>query len=106
MAIVATSNTNKPATGRGSKRRMRLWLTFMILFMGWAAYTFIGQMKQQSETALRYETIEQQRNEAVARKQELNKQIERLNDPEYIEQLATKEQGMVKEGEKVIQVIE
>lgn len=77
----------------------------MVLFMGWAAYTFFGQMKQQSETSLRYATIEQQRNDAVLQQQELNEQIDKLNDPEYIEQLATKEQGMVKEGEKVIQVI-
>lgn len=106
MAIASASSSNKSTNRHGTKRRMKLWLTFMILFMGWAAYTFFGQMKQQSETALRFSAIEQQRDEAMLQQQELNKQIDKLNDPEYIEQLATKEQGMVKEGEKVIQVIE
>ncbi|QAY67436.1 FtsB family cell division protein [Paenibacillus protaetiae] len=105
MAIVAATNSNKPAARPGSKRRMKIWLAFMVIFMGWAAYTFFGQMQQQQETASRYATMKQQRDEAIQQKQSLSEQIDKLNDPEYIEQLATKEQGMVKEGEKVIQVV-
>lgn len=94
----AAANKNIPA----AKRRYKLWMTFIVLFMGWAGYTLFGQMQQQKATNHKLTTIESGMEETKAATEALKREVERLNDPEYISQLATKEQGMVKEGEKQI----
>ncbi|MCR2807218.1 FtsB family cell division protein [Paenibacillus soyae] len=94
----ATAKQSAPA----SKRRYRLWMMFVVLFMGWAGYTLFGQMQQQKATYQKLTTIEDGIEETRAQTEELTKRVEQLNDPEYISQLATKELGMVKEGEQQI----
>ncbi|NIK80094.1 cell division protein DivIC [Paenibacillus castaneae] len=97
-----TAAVNKTSGNAGTKRRFKLWMMFIVLFMGWAAYTFFGQMQRQEATSIRLATIQDQIAAATKESNALKRQIERLNDQEYIEQLATKEQGMVKEGEQQI----
>lgn len=102
---MTTAAVNKSAVNAGSKRRVKLWMMFIVLFMCWAAYTFLGQLKQHDATQLRLTTVQKQLEETTQQTQQLQQQIDRLNDPEYIEQLATKDQGMVKKGVQQIQVI-
>ncbi|KQO14131.1 septum formation initiator family protein [Paenibacillus algorifonticola] len=102
---MATAAANKLTVNPGSKRRIKMWMMFIVLFMGWAAYTFFGQIQQQNATELRLAAVMKQKEEATNQAQQLQQEIERLNDPEYIAQLATKGQGMVKEGEQQIQVV-
>ncbi|MFD0591115.1 septum formation initiator family protein [Paenibacillus sp. GCM10027627] len=99
---MATATKNRSANGSASKRRYKLWMMFIVLFLGWAGYTLFGQMQQQKATYLKLTTIESNIKEAKAGTEALKREVERLNDPEYISQLATKEQGMVKEGEQQI----
>ncbi|MFF2484458.1 septum formation initiator family protein [Paenibacillus sp. NPDC058071] len=89
----------------GTKRRIRIWGMCLVLFLCWAAYTFFGQMEQQGKLEIRLTAVQQQLEETTKTAKGLQLQIDQLNDPEYIEQLATKEQGMVKKGERSIQVI-
>ncbi|WP_169090045.1 FtsB family cell division protein [Paenibacillus sp. PL91] len=99
---MATAAVNKTQGNAGTKRRFKLWMMFIVLFMGWAAYTIFGQMQQKNATGVKLNTIQGQIEASIKETEALKRQIERLNDPEYIEQLATKEQGMVKEGEQQI----
>lgn len=99
---MATAAVNKTQGNSGTKRRFKLWMMFIVLFMGWAAYTIFGQMQQKNATGVKLNTIQGQIEASIKETEALKRQIERLNDPEYIEQLATKEQGMVKEGEQQI----
>ncbi|WP_028609589.1 FtsB family cell division protein [Paenibacillus harenae] len=99
---MATAAVNKSPGNAGTKRRFKLWMMFIVLFMGWAAYTVFGQMQQKEETVLRMSAIQSQIDASTKQTEELKRQIERLNDQEYIEQLATKDQGMVKQGEQQI----
>jgi cell division protein DivIC len=99
---MATASVNKTISNAGTKRRFKLWMMFIVLFMGWAAYTIFGQMKQQDATSMRLTTIQGQIDASTKESDALKQQIERLNDPEYIAQLATKEIGMVKKGETQI----
>lgn len=92
----------KVTVNKAAKRRFKIWFMFVVLFLGWAGYTLFGQYQQQIETSNKLTSLQQQVEEAIAESAVLQKQIERLNDPEYIAQLATKEQGMVKEGERQI----
>lgn len=99
---MATAAANKSMSGSAAKRRYKLWMMFIVLFMGWAGYTLFGQMQQQKATYLKLTTIESAMEETKADTEALKREVERLNDPEYISQLATKEQGMVKQGEQQI----
>ncbi|MGO4548715.1 septum formation initiator family protein [Paenibacillus sp. 2TAB23] len=93
----ATADTKMPGNA-GTKRRFKLWMMFIVLFMGWAAYTIFGQMQQKNATGIKLNAVQSQIDASVQETEALKRQVERLNDPEYIEQLATKEQGMVKKG--------
>lgn len=99
---MATATVNKSTSYAAAKRRYKIWLMFIVLFMGWAAYTIFGQMQQERETNIKLLSKQKEIEAATADSEALKLQIERLNDPEYIAQLATKEQGMVKEGEQQI----
>jgi cell division protein DivIC len=99
---MATAAVNKAPGNPGTKRRFKIWLMFIVLFMGWAGYTIFGQMQQKDATGVKLASIQEQLDVSTQETEALRRQIERLNDPEYIEQLATKEQGMVKKGEKQI----
>ncbi|ACS98735.1 MULTISPECIES: FtsB family cell division protein [Paenibacillus] len=101
-----TTATANPSTGNaGSKRRLRIWAMCITLFLCWAAYTFIGQIKDARATQAQLTEIKKQVDDSTLQSKQLQQQIDRLNDPEYIRQLATKEQGMVTPGEQQIQVI-
>ncbi|OBZ15479.1 MULTISPECIES: septum formation initiator family protein [Bacillales] len=99
---MATAAVNKTPGNAGTKRRFKLWMMFIVLFMGWAGYTIFGQMQQKNATGVKLTTIQGQLEASTKETEALKRQIERLNDPEYIEQLATKEQGMVKKGAQQI----
>jgi Septum formation initiator len=96
---MATGTSNKAS---GAKRRYKLWLMFIVMFLCWAAYTLYGQMTEGMATGEKLASIEAQMEEAQQETERLKHEIEKLNDPEYIAQLATKEQGMVKQGERQI----
>lgn len=93
---------NKTPGNTGTKRRFKLWMMFIVLFMGWACYTIFGQMQQKNATGVKLNTILGQIDASAKETEAIKRQIERLNDTEYIEQLATKELGMVKKGESQI----
>ncbi|OMF25276.1 hypothetical protein BK133_21775 [Paenibacillus sp. FSL H8-0548] len=99
---MAAAAINKTSGNAGTKRRFKLWMMFIVLFMGWAGYTLFGQMQQKNITGDKLALIQEKLDVSAKETAELKRQIERLNDPEYIEQLATKEQGMVKNGEQQI----
>ncbi|MDF2835772.1 MAG: septum formation initiator [Paenibacillus sp.] len=100
---MATATAAKKSAGTAAaKRRYKIWTMFILLFLGWAGYTLFGQLQQQKATYEKLTSVESQIEAAKATNEELKRQVERLNDPEYISQLATKEQGMVKQGEQQI----
>jgi len=90
----------------GSRRRLRLWLAFVAIFMTWAIYTWFNQAAAHGDTGLKLAAAQQKLAESEAESEALQLQIERLGDPEYIKELARKEQGMIMPGEKPIQVTE
>ncbi|MUT67686.1 septum formation initiator family protein [Paenibacillus sp. NEAU-GSW1] len=101
----ASAAANNSTFNQGTRRRLRIWGMGCVLFMCWAAYTFIGQWNEHKAMETKLSTVQKQLEEASVETKQLQLQIDRLNDPEYIEQLATKEQGMVKDGQQPIQVI-
>ncbi|THF74495.1 FtsB family cell division protein [Cohnella fermenti] len=98
------SNTAASAASVGLRRRLKLLLTVVVLFMSWAAYTLVVQYNQATERTGQLVEAKKQLSDAQAKNLSLKQEIARLNDPEYVGQIARKEQGMRLPGEKSIQV--
>ena len=93
---------NKLTVNPGSKRRIKMWMMFIVLFMGWAAYTFFGQIQQQNATELRLAAVMKQKEDATNQAQQLNRKLSGLTIQNILRSLQPKSQGMVKEGEQQI----
>ncbi|MFC4600586.1 FtsB family cell division protein [Cohnella hongkongensis] len=83
----------------GARRRLKLLLFVVILFLSWAGYVLITQSGQIDDRSRQLEEANRKLADAQARNEELKLQIERLNDDEYIGQLARKEHGLGLPGE-------
>ena len=88
----------------GARRRLKLLMIVMVLFMSWAAYTLINQYGQISDRRAELQENAKKLSDAQAKSEALRQEIARLNDPEYIGQIARKEQGMGLPGEQPIQI--
>jgi len=73
--------------------------------MGWAVYTSVQQLEARSETIKTLKALQDQVAAAEQRQAELESEIERLGNPEYIKELARKN-GLTMPGEQPIQVTE
>lgn len=104
----AQSNTKKQNAAKsvGARRRLRIWLTFMILFMGWASYTYIaqsGEIGDKSHQLAERQASKEQHEQTL---EQLKYEINRLKDPEYIGQIAMKKYGLFKPGEIPLRISE
>ena len=95
---MATANTSQLQ----AKRRKRAYLFVVLVFVCWASFTAINQSNDKDALLVKYENTELEKQKIETKKAELEKQVVLLQDPEYISQLATKEQGMVYEGQQQI----
>ncbi|MCM3786505.1 septum formation initiator family protein [Neobacillus mesonae] len=86
----------------GARRRIMLWLAFIVCFTGWAGYTFYNQSVQIADKNAKLEQANQINSDTEQEMTELKSEVERLQDPEYIGQLARKKYGMFMPGETPI----
>ncbi|HIW31547.1 MAG TPA: septum formation initiator family protein [Candidatus Paenibacillus intestinavium] len=86
----------------GAKRRFKILFVLAAIFLAWAGYTFLNQSNQHDAVQEKLMSLESNRDLISQELDSLTTQVKLLNDPEYMAQLATKEQGMVKEGEQQI----
>ncbi|MBB3114124.1 cell division protein DivIC [Paenibacillus phyllosphaerae] len=101
---MATARTGKSTAQAGTKRRLRIWLLFVVMFMLWASYTLFAQLDSQREAESKLDEVQLKIQVATKQMEDLKLQIDRLNDPEYIQQVARRDQNMIKPGEKSIVV--
>lgn len=92
-------NSNVKSSATGAKRRKFIWFIFVAAFFGWAGYIFFAQgallADKKDELAKKQES-----NENVNKSlHQLKYEVSRLNDDEYIGQLARKWYNMYPEGE-------
>ena len=102
MATPASAASTSASAG--ARRRLKLLLVVVVLFMSWAVYTLFLQYHQNSIRTAQLRDEQAKLAEAQKKNDSLKQEIVRLNDPEYIGQIARKEQGMGLPGEKSIQV--
>jgi cell division protein DivIC len=88
----------------GARRRLKLLLFIMVLFMSWALYVIIVQYGQISDRSSQLREADKKLTDAKVKSEALKQQIARLNDPEYIGQIARKEHGLGMPGEVPIKI--
>ncbi|WP_084778002.1 FtsB family cell division protein [Saccharibacillus sacchari] len=98
---VRRTSSNRQQSG---KKRLRLWAVLMIVLFGWAGYTFFGQSSVIADKASKLEASQTVRAESEKTLGEVKAEIKRLQDPEYISQIARKEYNMYKPEEIPIRV--
>ncbi|MDO7908583.1 septum formation initiator family protein [Paenibacillus sp. JX-17] len=83
----------------GGRRRIMIWLVSMLLFAGWAACTFFSQSSQLEDKKAKLAKQEQDKAEMQQAVKQLQYEVGRLQDSEYIGQLVRSKYGMYKPGE-------
>lgn len=88
----------------GARRRLRLLMIVMVMFLSWAAYILANQYGQMNDRRDELQETNRKLTDAQAKSDALKQETTRLNDPEYIGQIARKDQGMGLPGEQPIQI--
>ncbi|MFC5530026.1 FtsB family cell division protein [Cohnella yongneupensis] len=88
----------------GVRRRMKLLLFVMVIFMSWAVYVLYVQHGLMGDRAGDLQEADKKLNDATVQSEALKQKIVQLNDREYVEELARKEQGMGYPGEIPLEI--
>lgn len=86
---------------RGQKRRKRLLLLIIIPFCVWAGFTWYDQEAALSEKKQNLLKVGQSLNQVKLENQELIYQVNKLNDKEYIAEIARRDYHLSKPGEVI-----
>jgi cell division protein DivIC len=97
MTTPSPSHVNR----KGQKRRIRLFLFFVLCLFVWIGYTLYLQGGMLSEKEAELETLKKEAAEVQQQQAELAYKASRLNDQEYIAELARKEWFFTKPGESI-----
>lgn len=84
---------------RGQKRRIRLFMFFVLCFSIWTGYTIYLQSGVLKEKEAQLEALKQEAAQIQQQQAELQYKASRLNDKEYIAELARKHYNLSKPGE-------
>jgi cell division protein DivIC len=95
------SNSPSSSNKQGQKRRIRLVMFFMLCFSVWTGYTVYLQSGILSEKERELENLRQEAAVVQQTQAELSYKANRLNDKEYIAELARKQLFLSKPGEKI-----
>jgi len=96
--------TTPSPTAKGQKRRIRISLFIVLFFSIWTGYTLYLQSGVLAEKEAQLEALKQEAASVQQKQTELIYKVSRLNDKEYIAELARKHFFLSKPGE-IIYVI-
>ena len=80
----------RPAAGKGKRRRVRLFMLILLGFMVWAGFTIYDQYTLAQVKADHLRETEQRFYEQKQINEQYKRDIKRLQDMEYIEQMINK----------------
>ncbi|MDU0206102.1 MULTISPECIES: FtsB family cell division protein [Paenibacillus] len=95
---------NKRSSSVGSKRRLRFLMIFVLCFMSWAAVNIWGQFAKLHEKRNAVANMEQQLVDAKKVKEQTQKEISRLHNDEYLDQIIRRDFHYSKTGETPLSV--
>lgn len=88
------------------RRRMKVFVPLLALPIIFISFTAFAQHQQNQELADELASTEQTLEDATAKEEQLLKQIERLNDDNYIARMARSEFYLSEEGEIIFNLLE
>lgn len=91
---------------KGQIRRKRIMYLFLGSFLIWASYNWYEQSKVVQAKKEELQQLEQQLAERLEEKAMLEYKLQRLNDPEYLANLARSNLYLSKPGEIIFTIIE
>lgn len=94
----------RTVSSKGKKRRVRLFMLILTGFMIWAGITIYDQHTFTQAKADQLEETAAKLDEVRSLNEDYKREIERLQDPEYIEQRIYKDLQMKKDGDTLYQV--
>ncbi|WP_289139925.1 septum formation initiator family protein [uncultured Brevibacillus sp.] len=86
---------------KGQRRRMRLFFFFVLCFFIWTGYTLYLQSGVLAQKKTELETLKQEAAALQQKQEELTYEASRLNDQEYLAELARKRIFYTKQGESI-----
>lgn len=90
-----------PINRKGQRRRMRLFFFFILCFFVWTGYTLYLQSGVLAEKKSELEALKQEAVVLQQKQEELTYEASRLNDQEYLAELARKRIYYTKQGESI-----
>jgi len=98
---VRRTSSNRQQSG---KKRLRLWAVLMLVLILWSGYTLFSQSSVIADKSAQLEERMTAKASSETALSEVKTEIKRLQDPEYIAQIARKEYNMFKPEEIPIRV--
>lgn len=95
-------DNNSKISAAGAKRRRFIWILFVAVFFGWAGYTYFAQSAVITDKSIELAKKQKSSESVGASLNQLKYEVSRLNDDEYIGQLARKWYNIYPEGETPI----
>lgn len=96
------SGSGKTASAQGAKRRRLIWVLAVGVFFGWAGYIFFAQSAAIAEKSEQLAQKQASNDNVTDSLNQLKYDVSRLEDDEYVGQLARKNYNMYPRGEKPI----
>lgn len=93
--------TSAPATRKGQKRRIRLFFFVILCCFVWTGYTLYLQSDVLAQKKAELDQLKQQTAALTQKQEELTYEASRLNDEEYLAELARKRIYYTKPGESI-----
>ncbi|MDF2926303.1 MAG: septum formation initiator [Paenibacillaceae bacterium] len=87
-----------------SRKRIRLVTVGVLALSLWAGATAWTQMKKTAETAERIDVLNAKLMQTTELNTKLKREVERLSDPEYLQERIRKDNHMFMQGETVFDV--
>jgi len=100
------NTSSSPTNRRGQKRRIRLFMFVVLCIAVWTGYTAYLQSGVLAEKERELEALRQEAAAVQQQQAELNYKVSRLNDKEYIAELARKDYFLSKPGEIIFVIPE
>ncbi|MEK4061762.1 MULTISPECIES: FtsB family cell division protein [Paenibacillus] len=95
-------SSNNKGLAAGAKRRRFIWAVMVTVFFGWAGYIFFAQSAAIADKSEQLAKKQASSEGVTASLNQLKYEVSRLNDDEYIGQLARKWYNMYPLGEQPI----
>ena len=93
--------TSAPTNRKGQKRRMRLFFFVILCCFVWTGYTLYLQSDVLAQKKSELEELKKETAALLQKQEELSYEASRLNDEEYLAELARKRIYYTKPGESI-----